>query len=420
MSAVAANVFRRTRRRHLASENAAVPPLAPAPVRSADVRVALFRYGFRPFFLGAAIHAAIAVPVWVHAWSDGGMPAAFDALWHGHEMIFGFAAAALAGFLLTAVPSWTGAGPLRGLRLATLFAIWLAARVLAFVPASLAAGLFAAVDLAFLPVLGLAIAPGILARGGRRNAVFIVLLTLLTGANAVWHADTLGLAPGAGLGALHFALGIFAVMIAVIGGRIVPAFTIGGLRMAGSPVEIAPAPRLDLAAILAVALVALAPPLGVPQTAIAILAAAAAALNAVRLARWQGWRARALPLVWILHLGYAWLVAALALTALAAAGLVAPMAATHALGAGAAGTMILAVMSRAALGHTGRELRAGPAAVLAYALVTAGALARVAAVLTGGDDLAHAAGVLWAGGFAAFAIGYAPILLGPRPDGRPG
>jgi uncharacterized protein involved in response to NO len=336
-----------------------------------------------------------------------------------HEATFGFAVAALAGFLLTAVPNWTGAGPLRGARLAALFALWLAGRVALFAPA-VPASLAAAVDLAFLPALAAAVAPGILARNARRNGVVVLALALLWLADIGWHADRLGVAPGLALPAAHATIGLLALLVALVGGRIVPAFTIGGMRMAGRPVEIAPAPRLDAAAIAALAATVVLETAAAPDAPLAATAALAAVLHAARLARWRPWRTLGVPLVWILQLGYAWLVVALALLAAAALGLVPRGAATHALAGGAIATMILAVMSRASLGHTGRALAADRVTVTAYLLVTLGAALRVAASFPGGVVLVEPAALSWSAGFLVFAARYAPILLRPRPDGRPG
>lgn len=385
----------------------------------------VLQYGFRPFFLLAALQAAIVIPIWMAVWLfDVRIELAPDPLlWHGHAMIFGFAPAALAGFLLTAVPNWTGQGPVRHMRLAILVGLWLAARILSLSPVAVTGGAFALADLSFWVALAAFVAPGILRRNAKRNGVFVVILAVLFTLNLVWQLEALGWRDTGGRWAIHAAIGLFTLLVAIIGGRIVPAFTIGGMRMAGRPVTIEPWVRLDIAAIATLALAVLADAAGANDTALAFLFAAAACVHLVRLARWQGWRSLAVPLVWSLHAGYAWLVVGLALKALAALAIVPVAAPLHALGAGCLGTMILAVMSRAALGHTGRVLEAPPSAVIAYALVTIGAAARVASVFMEGDAafmLLIAGGVAWAGGFLAYAIGYGAILTGPRPDGRPG
>lgn len=387
--------------------------------RAPDFVLPLFRYGFRPFFLGAGLQAGIGLLVWVHAWHDGGMPARFDMLWHAHEMVFGFAAAALAGFLLTAVPNWTQAGPVRGMHLVLLFTLWLAGRVSAFLPEPMAP-LFAALDITFLPVLALSVGPGIVLRAAKRNGVLLVAVLALATANAFWHAERNLMLVGVALPALHAALALLTMMVALIGGRIVPAFTLGGMRIAGRPVVIVPSARLDAAALALLGATLVVHVAGFAGALVAVLAIAAAAAHAWRLARWQGWRSFGVPLVAILHVGYAWIVVALALVALAAIDVVPSGAVNHALGSGAVATMVLAVMSRAALGHTGRALVASRATVLAYVLVTGGAVGRVASAALSLPALVVPSGVAWAAGFLVFAIVYAPILLRPRPDGRAG
>jgi uncharacterized protein involved in response to NO len=382
----------------------------------------IFAYGFRPFFLLAGLHAALSLLAWIavlQGWIDAaaGWP---PATLHGHEMIFGFASAAFAGFLLTAVPSWTQAGPLRGWRLALLVLLWLAGRLAAAAGADPV--LYAALDLAFLPALAACVAPGILRASSKRNAVVLVILA------AIWLANL-----GAHLAALEagfvspnwgneLGLALFALLIALIGGRIIPPFTIGGMRMAGRPVEIAAAPRLDRAVMATTAAWAASLALHLPDIAVAIAAVLAALANGTRLLRWRSLATLRVPLVWILHVGYAWLVLGLAAAAGAWLGLWPKAVALHALGAGAVATMILAVMSRASLGHTGRKLVAAPLTTAAYFLVTLGAAGRVIASLLDADSplLIAGAGVAWAAGFALYLVVYAPILLSPRADGRPG
>ncbi len=397
------------------------------PITGIEIRAdsgrTVFEGGFRPFFLLAGLYAAVSIVAWVplahgHYLIETALPLPY---WHGHEMVFGFGAAAMAGFLLTAVPNWTGSGPVRGGRLALLAAVWLLGRIAAWVSGADALP-FAIVDLAFLPLLAALIAPGIIARNARRNGVFVLLLALLWAANAAVHLDALGVIVGARWG-LGVGIAILLVAISVIGGRIVPAFTIGGMRMVGAPVAIVPRPRLDMIAIASVAGTGVLEAAGAPDVAVGAMAALAALANAVRLAGWQGWRTWRVPLVWVLHLGYAWLVLGFALKALASFDLAPANAALHALTAGAAGTMILAVMTRASLGHTGRPLRANLATTIAYLLVTLGAAMRVVGPFFDGElgrELVGFSGMVWAAGFLLFSIVYAPILLGRRADGRPG
>jgi uncharacterized protein involved in response to NO len=395
--------------------------IAHSAATSSPAALTIFAYGFRPFFLLAGLHASLSMAAWVgilQAWvaAPSGWP---PATLHAHEMIFGFASAALAGFLLTAVPNWTKAGPLRGWRLALLVLLWLLGR-------GAAAGndpmVYAALDLAFLPGLALCIAPGILRASAKRNAVVLVILAAIWMANLGAHLAALGAGFVSARWGNELGLALFVLLIAVVGGRIIPPFTVGGMRMAGRPVEIAAAPRLDRAVMATTAAWAASLALDLPGMAVAIAAALAALVNGARFLRWRSLATLRVPLVWILHVGYAWLVLGLAAGAGAWLGLWPKAVALHALGAGAVATMILAVMSRASLGHTGRKLVAAPVTTAAYLLVTAGAAGRVIASLIGVNSqlFIAGAGAAWAAGFALYLVVYAPILLRPRADRRPG
>jgi len=378
-------------------------------------RLGVFDYGFRTFFLLAPLYGALAVVVWV-AELLGWLPIPSSvppALLHAHEMIFGFAGAALAGFFLTAVPNWTGAKALRGAPLAGLAALWLAGRVAMAALGPVPPGLAAVVDLAFLPALALAVIGPLLAAGKKRNLVLLVPLTLFWSADAAMQAQFAGWT-GADIAATASRVGIdiLLLFIAVIGGRIVPAFTGNVLRASGTARLPRSLPALDRAALVAMALLVLAEASGSAPTTGA-LAALACVLNAVRLALWRGTRTAGSPILWVLHLGYLWLVAGLGLKAAAAFSLVPETAALHALSVGAIGTMIFAVMSRAGLGHTGRPLKAQAATVLAYVLVSAAALLRVAASLKSGWFvlLLVLSAAAWAAASLLFLADYAPILL---------
>ncbi|MBK8157924.1 MAG: NnrS family protein [Rhodospirillaceae bacterium] len=396
------------------------------PETAASPRFALFGYGFRPFFLFAAFYAAIAVPVWVGIWRGdlGWMPAMPANLWHGHEMIFGFAVAALAGFMLTAVPNWTGAAAIKGPPLMLLVGVWVAGRIAAFLPWP---SLFAVVDLAFLPLLAVILGPGILIRNGRRNSILVGILLLLAAVNGVIHFDGYfdgwGMADLSGGWGLNVAIAIFALLIGIIGGRIVPAFTQGGMKMAGVPFVITAHRVVDPAAVLSLVLNLLVNLLQAPEPVLGGAALLAAACNLLRFLRWQGWKTWPVPLVWILHIGYAWLIIGLVLTSVTdLTGTLSPTMGRHALTAGAFSTMILAVMSRAALGHTGRQLVASRKTVGAYMFLTAAVFFRVIAPLCGDMEttVVEAAALLWSAAFLIFGILYLPILVLARPDGRPG
>ncbi len=393
---------------------------------SALGRVALFDYGFRPFFLAAGAYGALSILAWIFAYSgELRLPVEWPSvLWHGHEMVFGFAAAGLAGFMLTAVPNWTGENAERGTILLLLSLIWLAGRVVLWASAVIPAPVVALVDLAFIPSLAAVIGRSLiaaLAKTGPRNLVFLALLALFWTANLFTHLDALGLYPGIALSGIHLGIDVMLLAIAIVGGRIVPAFTTNALRKSGAtalPRSLAP---LDILSLLSVAAFLVADLLlgsSVMMGAVALLAAAA---NGARLALWRPFAARHDPLLWVLHLGYAWLVLGLLLSAVAGLSegeILPPTAALHALTAGAIGTMLLAVMSRAALGHTGRPLVAPPLVVAAYAMLSLGAALRVLAPMLGQSGAAAliAAGALWALAMFLFIAVYAPILTRPRID----
>jgi uncharacterized protein involved in response to NO len=382
----------------------------------------LFSYGFRPFFLLAALFAALAVPLWLVAYTGNLLlPSPLPAsLWHGHEMLFGYGSAVLAGFLLTATPGWSGRPPVKGAPLALLVLTWLAGRV-----ASSAGGgapvLAAAIDLAFLPALALAIAFALQA-APRRNLVFMPVIGVLLLLNLGVHLDAQGVLPGLGALALRGALDVFVLLIGLIGGRVVPAFTGNALAARGERVSVRAFSLRDRLAIGSLMLLLLADLMGLTRAA-GVVALAAALLNAWRLYGWQGSRTLREPILWVLHLGYLWLAIGLAWKGMVdLTGFLPSADALHGLAIGAVGTMTLAVMSRAALGHTGRPLRAPLLVVASYVLVTAATVARLAAPLAPARSLLllELSGALWTLAFAAFAIRLGPVLLRPRVDGRPG
>jgi len=386
----------------------------------------LFARGFRPFFLLAGVFGCALPLTWVAVLTGwAAPPRAWTPIeWHAHEMLFGFIAAAIAGFLLTAVPVWTGRRALSGGGLAAVAALWIAGRLAMLDGALLHGGAAAAVDLAFLPVLAAVLAPGLIAARQPRNYGFVPILIALFAANLMFHLDALGLLQGAARPGLRVAVDLVTLLVVVIGGRIIPSFTANALRRAGEEPGLRsrrPVEWLTPAAVLALGLADLVAP---RSTASGLAAAVAALLLAVRMAGWQSRRVGRDPLLWSLHLGYAWVPVGLGcLAASDLAGWPPPTSALHALTAGAFGTMILAVMSRVPLGHTGRPFSAIPGIAAAYALVTAGAVVRtVGSVAWPAQALPVdvVSGVLWAAAFGVFTVLYAPILTAPRVDGRPG
>ena len=387
---------------------------------------ALFAHGFRPFFLLAGIWAPLGVLLWVAALAGLPMPEGPLPLlrWHAHEMLAGFITAALGGFMLTAVPNWTGRRGYAGPPLIGLVTLYLAGR-LALLPGSpLSIAAAAPVALLFLPALVGLLLPALLRARSPRLFGPPALVLLF------WAGDVLMLGEAAGwwgsetwrTGQMLSANTALA-MVVLIGGRIIPSFTLTALRKTGRPAEPKPLPGVDRAAVILM-LGVLVADLVAPGTMLAGgIAALAAVLVALRLSRWHGLRTLGQPILWVLHLAYAFVALALATKAawlLAGVGWAANW--LHLQGAGALGLMIMAVMTRATLGHTGRSLVASPATVLAYVLLALGALTRGFGPAATENILPPLvlAGALWISAFGLFLAVYAPILLLPRADGKPG
>lgn len=392
----------------------------------------LFSEGFRVFFLAAVLSAVLTMVIWegwlgLHALgADIDMPIRHAPhLWHAHEMIFGYGSAALAGFLLTAVPNWTGAkaAPHRFIALAAL--IWLAGRLALWFSGSLPPLAVAAIDLAFLPVLWLKILALLVRRPKPQQMIFLAILALFWTANLLVHLEWMGLA-GTLWAGLRMGLLTLCALIMVLGGRVTPGFTRNAMvqsgREEGLPWNPAPLAALSIAAALAQPLGYLA---GAPESLMGATALLAGALGVLRVALWRGLWTWNKPILWSLHLSYALNGIGLLALGLADLGIGSEVAALHLLGIGAVGGMTVAVMSRASLGHTGRALVAPGAVAVAYALIPLAALARFTgsalpeyytpAVLT--------AGGLWIVAFTLCLACLTPVLLGPRvpraPVGKP-
>jgi uncharacterized protein involved in response to NO len=379
--------------------------------------------GFRPFFLAAALVPIVALPVWaaVMAGHLAWTPPLPGLAWHAHELIFGFVGAVFAGFFLTATRAWTKLPTASGPVLAGLVLLWLLGRITASAPLGLPTWLAAAPDTLMLGGLAYAIGKPIAQARSTRNVVFPYMIALLALLQPV-----LWLEPEAARWAWTAALDAIAVVLVVFTGRIVPMFTRNALPDAGVGAH----PRLQQAAIAATAallVVDLAAfdllPAPVTTAASALAAPVAALAGAATLARLWGWRATATfrhPLIWVLHLGVAWLPAGFFAMAAARAGWTAPGTAAHVLTVGALCTLILAMLTRVALGHAGRPLIAPPLAVAAYGALTAGALLRVFGPSLIGSAAWEPSAGLVALAFILYLVAYAPILLTPRADGKPG
>ncbi len=380
--------------------------------------LAFFSYGFRPFFLGAALFAGVAVPTWVLTVAGVGSPEfVFPARdWHVHEMVFGFLPAVITGFLLTAIPNWTDRPPIRGHELLLLFALWLAGRLVIAIP--LVAPFMAAIlDAAFLVVVAWVVWREVSAGKSWRHAPMGGLISLYAVANILFHV--LALNGGATDFVERMALSLVMLLLTVIGGRVTPNFTGEFLVDRGRTEQPAVFSRYDGLTVGLVGCAAAAwtvQPLAI-VTGWILVAAGLATLG--RLSRWHGWLTWPEPLVLILHLGYGWL--GLSLLALGGAILgigLPPSDALHALTSGAVGVMTLAVMTRASLGHTGRPRHAGPLTVFMYALVMLGALSRVVGPASGlpQNFALGLAAFGWSGAYLLFAVVYGPFLLRPSLD----
>lgn len=392
------------------------------------VRLPIFALGFRPFFLLAGLFAALGVPLWllIHRGTLDVASALPAFLWHGHEMVFGFAAAVIAGFLLTAASNWTGRQTATGAGLAALVALWLAGRCVLLLGGGLPSWLVAGIDAAFLPVLAVVLAVPLLRAGNRRNVVFSVILLVLGGLNLAIHLSNMGVVDWDASRLLRGAIDLVLLMIGVLGGRVIPSFTGNALKHA----RIAPCPKANILALASLVLVAVSDLLPgdllpMQPTIAGFILLAAGLLNLLRMRGWGSFATLGTPILWILHVGYAWVGIGLVLRGLAAfIDLVPEDAGLHALTVGAIGSMILGMMTRVALGHTGRPIHPARLTVAAYWLLNLAAISRLFAHVIEIDG-AHMAlldlsGSLWSLAFLLFVAVYAPILVRPRADGRPG
>ena len=385
-----------------------------------------FGDGFRVFFLAAGVFAVLAMIVWA-GWlgvvASGGavdLPsAAAPHLWHAHEMIFGYGAAALAGFFLTAVPNWTGARATPQVFNAMVAGLWLLGRLAVWQSAHLPAGLVALVDLAFVPVLGTTLAAQLLKRPKPQQMILLALLGLFWSGNLMVHLEWLGLSADTLWSGLRVGLFSLGALIMVLGGRVTPGFTRNAMVQSGRETGL-PRNPMPLAVMAIAASVAV--PLGLlvraPDPALGLAALIAGGAGLWRVALWRGGWTRNRPILWTLHLSYAANALGFVAYGLANLGHGSEMAALHLLGIGGVGGMTLAVMSRASLGHSGRALVAPGPVALAYGLVPLAALARFAAsawpVLY--YPAIFAAAALWCIAFALFTIALSPAFFGPRQN----
>ncbi len=378
----------------------------------------LLRLGFRPFYLGTALLACLSVPLWVAVFL-GRMQMPLDMpplLWHGHEMLFGFAAGVVVGFLLTAVKAWTGLETARGPLLGTLALLWLAARVAALVAPY---PVFAALDMALLPAVAAILLRVLIKAGNKRNIPLISLLVLMAVANLVFHLAVLGAITVPAMSALYAELALIVMVVCVMTGRVVPMFTKNV-----TPGLVINVPRKFELTLLAVTAAALALwVLSAPAPLVLLASLAAAVLHAVRLWLWHPQVTLKRPILWILHASYAWLPIGFALLALAQLGWVAQSLAVHAFAVGVIGGLIIGMVTRTARGHTGRPLQPSRGEVVAYSLVMLAAVLRVLVPAVQSHWYPYAlegAACLWGIAFAIYLFIYTPWLTRTRLDGKDG
>ena len=389
----------------------------PTPASTASAPFALWSLGFRPFYLLASSFAALSLLLWVGQYT-GHLPALYvrSPAWHGHEMLYGYTMAVVAGFLLTAVRNWTGKPTPAGAPLMALAILWAAGRVLNLTPFPIAAAL---VNAAFPVAVAVGIGIPIVQSRNRRNYFFIALLSLLGFAVLAFHLAHLGVLPWPERASLQVGLDVVLFIMAVMGGRVIPMFTNNGVPGA----EATRHPVIEKLALGGVLALVAADLLQVPPAVVGALAWVVAASHAARLYLWQPWRTLGTPIVWVLHVAYAWIVVYLVLRGLAAIGVVAELFAVHALTVGAIGGMTIGMMTRTARGHTGRPLKADRFEVACYVLVALAAVIRVfGGMWLPGAYLATVvvSGVCWSTAFALYAVRYWPVLSRSRLDGKPG
>lgn len=377
----------------------------------------LLALGFRPFFLLAAVFAVVVVPVWLFVYAGMlELPTHLPAsAWHAHEMVFGFAGAVLAGFLLTAARNWTSLPMPSGMHLAALAMLWLLGRLALAIDAGSLRWLAVAIDLSFVPTLALVLALPIAKARNWRNLGFVGLLLVLFGANLLFHLG------GGDAYSRATRLAVYAVLLIIVlmGGRVIPSFTESALKVRARRVV-----ALEWGSLVSVAVMAVLTLVPGAERAAGVASLIAGLLNGARMLGWRSGSTLNAPILWVLHLGYGWLVVGLMLT-----GIVMWMpgwpssAPLHALTVGAIGMLILGMMSRVSLGHTGRMLVVHPAIAVAFGLLALSAAVRAFGPLVWPEQVLPelwVSGTLWTAAFGIFTVVYLPILAAPRVDGKPG
>lgn len=378
---------------------------------------AVWRLGFRPFYLLATAFAAISIPLWLASYA-GWFQAApnISLFWHMHEMVFGFAIAVIIGFLYTAARNWTGLlTPSKG-HLAALSALWLAGRFAMLATPTMVTAL---IDWAFIPLAAWPIYRVLKRAGNKRNMFLVGLLSLLTLANTLFHAASFGWLAISPILIMQGAILILVIITSVIGGRVIPGFTATAAPGAKPVIE----PKRDQITLALTVAASISWLLPLPSVIVGTLAICAAIMQLIRLAGWQPQRTLRLPLLWILHVSYGWMPLGFIMLGLAKWGILPASAAFHALTVGTISGLIVGMITRTALGHTGRQLKAGRAELGMYLLIQTGALARLVAAIDIGSSrefMLNIAALSWSVTFLLYLAVYGPYLLRSRPDGKEG
>lgn len=374
--------------------------------------------GFRPFFFFGSLFSALSIGIWgaFYAGIDIMPPDFFvdPVSWHAHEMIYGFSMAIVAGFLLTAVANWTGGAPARQVHLAGLCALWAIGRVVMGVDLGLPAWCIITLESLFVPALAISLAIPLLRSWNKRNFIFLTLLSVLFACN-VWFLMS------ANLSALYIALMMILTMVSLIGGRIIPAFTVAALRRRGIQAFQTDQRKIDVAALASLAAVALCLVFAKETTILGLAAACSCVIHGLRMRHYHTVKTWQDPLLWILHAGYGWLVLGLGLLALTGFGLLDTKAVVHALTTGCIGSMILGMICRVTLGHTGRDLKVGRLTTLSFYAIQIAAVMRVFGPIFASEytiEWIIYSALIWTICFAAYLVVFSRMLFSPRPDGQ--
>lgn len=374
--------------------------------------------GFRPFFFFGAIFSVVSIFLWGSSYA--GIPAVppdffqTPVLWHAHEMIYGFSMAIVAGFLLTAVANWTGGAPARQIHLASLCALWIAGRIVMNINLGLPNWFIISIESAFIPTLALSLAIPLLRSWNKRNFVFLTILSVLFVCN-LWFLLTMT------IDALYASLMMILIMVSLIGGRIIPAFTVAALRRRGVLAFQTEQSGMDKAALASLVVLALCLVLAKETILPGIAALASCLIHGWRMRHYHTLKSLREPLVWILHAGYGWLVIGLFLLSLGGFGIIDIKSVIHAMTAGCIGSMILGMICRVTLGHTGRELKIGPLTTFSFYAIQLAAVIRVFGPLLAAEYTAQwiiCSAFIWSVCFALYLVVYSTILFSPRPDGQ--